>query len=192
MLMTYHNYQERHVPAILIKSSTDTRDRNGKITSRAGLSEKADFVIQSDEDENWVDVFFTVEKIRATALAANAKAVMLDEAQFFGTEFLKELLDSFRDLDVHILFYGLMTDFTGHLFPASTFLIENVDSLREIETQCAFCERKATHNLRVSNDHVVTTGNEIAVGSDNYLAACTYHFKFAIAHPKMPLYQFES
>lgn len=68
--------------------------------------------------------------------------------------------------------YGLRTDFRANLFEGSRRLLEVADSIEEIKTTCAFCDRKALFNLRLIDGKPTLSGESVALGFDNYQPTC--------------------
>ena len=78
---------------------------------------------------------------------------------------------------------GLRTDFQGHLFEGSMYLLAWADSLVEIKTIC-HCGRKATMVLRLSQTgNPVHDGDQVKIGgNERYISVCRQHFKEGIAN----------
>jgi thymidine kinase len=67
----------------------------------------------------------------------------------------------------------LRTDFRGNLFEGATRLLELADSIEEIKTTCAFCNRKAIMNLKHINGVATVAGPSIDLGSEEkYFPTC--------------------
>ena len=99
--------------------------------------------------------------------------VVVDEAQFLS----KSVIDQFRTIatnhSIPVICYGLRTDFRGNLFEGSKRLFEIADSIEEIKTTCAFCNRKAIFNLKLVDGKPSLSGPTIELGSEEkYLPAC--------------------
>ena len=84
-------------------------------------------------------------------------------------------------LGIPVLCYGLRTDFQGKLFPGSSVLLGIADALVEMKAVC-HCGRKATMNLRVSEDgSAISEGAQTEIGgNDRYVALCRKHFSEAL------------
>lgn len=174
-LITKFNYEEQGMAVWLIKPAADTRYGREEITSRVGLSQKADVIEEStDILERFRDrerEFFDV--------------IIADESQFFTpaqVEQLREIVDLYH---VPVICFGLRTDFQTHLFPGSTRLLELADSISEIKTICA-CGNKAIVNARLDDDgNVITEGAQVVLGgNDRYVSMCHSCWKKAIARRK--------
>ena len=76
--------------------------------------------------------------------------------------------------DIPVICYGLMTDFTSHMFEGSKRLVEIAESLTEIKTVCS-CGRKATINARMdATGKIVTSGEQIAIGGNELYKSMCY------------------
>jgi thymidine kinase len=154
LLAVAHNYEvEQGKKIITFKPKRD--DRSDDITSRAGLSRKADYVL----DQNDLGILYYVAKERPSPVC-----VLVEEAQFFT----KDQIDAFADvsdvLSIPVICYGLKTDFQMNLFEGSQRLLEIADKIEEIKTTCYYCVRKAIFNLRMLNGTPIFEGNQIVVG----------------------------
>jgi thymidine kinase len=85
-------------------------------------------------------------------------------------------------LNLHVMTYGLRTDFRGKLFPASQELLAIADELREVRTIC-HCGRKATMVVRLDAlGKVVHDGAQIDIGgNEKYISLCRRHWEDRIA-----------
>lgn len=160
-LITKFNYEERGMRVWLIKPSVDTRDGADMISSRIGLSAKAD-VIGSDDD---------ICEILKTK--ADVDVIISDECQFFTPRQIDQLRTIVDFNGIPVLCFGLRTDFMTKTFPGSQRLFEVADSLTEIKTICS-CGAKAIVNARIdASGHVVTKGEQVMLGgNDSYIAMC--------------------
>src|SRR5690606_35082997 len=61
--------------------------------------------------------------------------------------------------------FGILSDFRTRLFPGSARLVELADRMHvlQVEALC-WCGKRATHNARTENGHMVTEGEVIVVG----------------------------
>jgi thymidine kinase len=158
LLMIKHNYEEQGFRVLLLKPQIDDRDGQDIIKSRVGIQSKcitlgSDSSVYSCYDPDKIDV------------------VMVDEAQFLSEEQVNELYQiSFR---IPVMCFGLLIDFTQHLFPGSKRLVELSESIQEIKTVCK-CGKKATINARFDqNGRVMTKGEQIDIGgNEKYRALC--------------------
>ena len=160
-LITKFNYEERGMRVWLIKPATDTRDGEGLIASRIGLSAKADIISHEES------IIALLDKM------SGIDVIITDECQFFTPEQIDELREIVNFRDIPVLCFGLRTDFMTHLFPGSRRLLEVADSITEIKTICS-CGAKAIVNARIDSEgHVITSGGQVFIGgNDSYVAMC--------------------
>ena len=165
-----HNFEERKVPFIIIKSSIDTRDGNSVVHSRP-LGDKACITVKPTEN-----VFRRISKELTDR--GKLKYVLVDEAQFLTEKQVDQLSDVVDYLDIDVICYGLKNDFKTKLFPGSKRLFEIADSFKEIESTCS-CGEKNMFNARIDKDgNVVTKGKQVEVGGeDRYIAMCRKCYK---------------
>ena len=165
-----HNFEERKVPFMIIKSTIDTRDGANVVHSRP-LGDKECISVKPTEN---------LFKIISTELTNRGKLkyVLVDEAQFLTAKQVDQLSDVVDFLDIDVICYGLRSDFKTHLFTGSKRLFEIADNFKEIESTCE-CGEKNMFNARVDvNGNVVTKGKQIEVGAeDKYLAMCRKCYK---------------
>ena len=61
-----------------------------------------------------------------------------------------------------------------NLFSGSRRLLELADSIEEVKTTCAFCNRKAIFNIKFVNGVPVQEGPQVELGAEEkYLPACS-------------------
>ena len=160
-LITKFNYEERGMRVWLIKPATDTRDGEGLIASRIGLSAKADIISHEES------IIALLDKM------SGIDVIITDACQFFTPAQIDELREIVNFRDIPVLCFGLRTDFMTHLFPGSRRLLEVADSITEIKTICS-CGAKAIVNARIDSEgHVITSGSQVFIGgNDSYVAMC--------------------
>ena len=165
-----HNFEERKVPFVIIKSSIDTRDGNSVVHSRP-LGDKACITVKPSEN-----VFKRISKELTDR--GKLKYVLVDEAQFLTEKQVDQLSDVVDYLDIDVICYGLKSDFKTKLFPGSKRLFEIADSFKEIESTCS-CGEKNRFNASIEKDgNVVTKGKQVEVGGeDRYIAMCRKCYK---------------
>ena len=162
LLITKFNYEEKGKKVLLLKPASDTRDGADMVRSRIGLEAKA-YIIQENRsilDDRYQEI-------------EQADVILIDEAQFLSEQQVDELHEIVLHYGIPVICYGLLTDFTSHLFPGSKRLIEISESLQEIKTICE-CGRKATCNARFNADGVaLLTGEQVVMGgNDMYKSMC--------------------
>ena len=159
-LMKKFNFEERGRTVALLKPSFDTRNGKTLIKSRIGLSSEAFYL-----DRN-VSIKETLGDYR------KYRTIMVDEAQFMSAEQVDELRE-FADNNVMVMCYGLKTDYTGKLFEGSKRIIEVSDTIREIQSMCSKCGKKAIVNAKYSGNKIIYSGNIIDIGGeDKYISLC--------------------
>lgn len=183
LLATAHNFQEKKIPFIILKSEIDDRDGEDVIHSRA-LGDRECVTIK--KTTNLYKLIVTMLNVNAAAYKPQLKWVLVDEAQFLSKEQVDQLAAVVDKFDVSVICYGLRTDFQTHLFEGSKRLFEVADTLVEIKSSCE-CDTKTIFNARVDkNGDVVTEGAQIEIGGDDrYVSMCRKCF---YEKTKNPLY----
>lgn len=180
LLMKAHSFLENNIPILCIKPSTDTRDGEGIIKSRTGMSMEC-LTIDNDDDIYAIVVNYCENLIGADM--PTPKWVLCDEAQFFTAAQVDQLAKIVDTMDINVMCYGLRTDFRTELFEGSKRLFEIADNIEEIKLSCS-CGRKAIFNARVDSDgHIALEGDSIEIGgNDRYRPMCRkcYYEKTAV------------
>ena len=171
-LMVWFNYKEKGQVPVLLKPRTDTRDGERIIRSRIGLQEPCLYV------DEFLEYLGRQESRTFACLKKKSyAAVIVDEAQFLTAEQVDRLSDIVDDFGIPVLYYGLRTDFTSHLFEGSKRLFEIADVIEEVPTVC-WCGRRAHYNTRIKDGRVVRTGEQIMLGgNETYVSLCRKHYK---------------
>ncbi len=168
LCMMAHNYQNKNLRVIIVKPACDTRFEQGQhVWSRTNLVQRTDVLAQDDTNLQ--------EEIGD---CTDAALILVDEAQFLTPAHIDQLRALSRLTTV--ICYGLRTDYTGHLFPASARLFELADTLEEVKTPCSQCTNKAIMNARFRDEGGVRTvikGGEsvFALGAENKYCALCWH-----------------
>lgn len=162
-LITKFNYEERGLRVWLIKPAIDNRDGADILKSRIGLEQKADII---GTDMSLYDEF-------ESRMSNSIDVIIADECHFFTAQQIDDMRRIVDESDIPVICYGLRTDFTAHLFPASKRLFEVADKISEIKAICE-CGRKAIINARIDEKgRIVTEGAQIQLGGDDmYTAMC--------------------
>lgn len=161
LLAVAHNYRNQNKEVLLIKPKLDTRFGDQVIQSRSGLMMDADLLVQDD----------TVLDVK---MIESYNCLLVDEAQFLSEELIDQLRDISSNYNVPVICYGLRTDFCTNLFAGSKRLLELADAIEEIKTTCAFCNKKAIFNLKLSNGVPTIDGPIVDLGAEEkYLPACS-------------------
>lgn len=154
LLQVAHNYEEKGLKVIVIKSSIDKKG-DSNIVSRLGVERKVDILLPP------------TETIKNKIKLDNLNCILVDEAQFLTKEQVKELWLIAKLYNIPVICYGLKTTFKGELFEGSKILFELSDVLEELVTICS-CGHKAKFNVRKVNNKIVSTGDDVAIdGFDN-------------------------
>lgn len=160
LLAVAHNYRMQSKRVFLMKPALDDRFGNLEITSRAGLSQDADMLLQPNED-------LDMESL------ASYDCILVDEAQFLSNHLIDQLRFLTHTRRVPVICYGLRTDFRRKLFPGSQRLFEIADSIEEVKTTCAYCNRKGIYNLKLMDGRPTLAGPTVDLGADEkYQPAC--------------------
>ncbi len=161
-LTTKFNYEERGMKVWLIKPKADTRDGEGMLCSRIGLSSPCEMI---DGDADVYELF--------KSRCGECDVIISDECQFFTQKQIDEMRAVVDEFDVPVICFGLRTDFKTKLFPGSARLFEIADSIAEIKTICD-CGSKATVNARFdARGKLMTHGTQVVIGgNERYLAMC--------------------
>lgn len=163
LLITKFNYEEKGKRVLLLKPGTDDRDGVSVVKSRIGLSSEAGVI---EKNQSILAAFSN--KVRTSDV------ILVDEAQFLSETQINELHEIVNAYNIPVICYGLLTDFTSHMFEGSKRLVEIAESIQEIKTVCE-CGRKATINARMdSSGHVVTSGEQIAIGGNELYKSMCY------------------
>lgn len=164
LLAVAHNYERQGKKVTVIKPAFDTRFGATKVASRAGLDREADVLL--DEDTRFVPEDFE-----------DCHCVLVDEAQFLTPAHVEQLRDVTRRAGVPVICYGLRTDFRSELFLGSRRLMELADTIEEVKTTCAFCNRKAMLNLKSLDGTATLAGPQRKLGAEElYLPVCYNHY----------------
>lgn len=175
LILKASTYQKQGIEPIIIKPTTDTRDGGGIVHSRIGIEMPATYTIEPDDIDKVIEI--------GTLARHQNRPIFVDEAQFFEPSVLKCLLSTTtvwnnnEDLShVNVYLYGLLKDFSNELFDGTKAIIENVDKMSEIKTQCEepSCGRKATCNFLNHRD--VLSDAKFIVGDKNYHVYCQTHY----------------
>jgi thymidine kinase len=154
-LQTNHNHAARGRAGRIFTS----RDRAGQavVSSRLGLVHEA---VEAGPDLD----FWTYVVDRLTH-GARIDYLICDEAQFYSPEQIDQLARLVDELQIDVFCFGILTDFRTNLFPGSARLVELADRMHvlQVEALC-WCGKRATHNARTENGHMVTEGDVIVVG----------------------------
>lgn len=165
LLKVAYNYEERGHKVLLLTSEIDDRYEVGTISTRIGISRKANVF---NKNVNLYDMCINLGYLPA--------CILIDEAQFLTARHVDELTDIVDYLDIPVICYGLRADFRNELFEGSKALLSLADKVEELKTICD-CGRKATCNMRLLNGKAVTSGEQILIGDLEYKSVCRKCYK---------------
>lgn len=157
LLQAAFNYEERGQQVLLAKPMTDTKGST-KIVSRLGVERETDF--QVGPEANMRRAFVDARGNHSIA------CVLLDEAQFFTSAQVDDLLRIAVIDDVPVMAYGIRTDFRTQAFPGSGRLLEVAHTVEELKTICR-CGRKAVFNGRRVGATFIFEGDQVAIDGEN-------------------------
>lgn len=179
LIASAYNYINKGDNVLVFKPETDTKSATGKIESRAGVS------IDCIDIHSEIDIFNFVEFMHGAKTIKPISCIFVDEVQFLTQDQVFQLLDIACTLNIPIITYGLRTDFTGSLFPATEVLMAHADKIEEIKTVCHIegCNKKALYNERLKDGIPVFKGESVVVGdvkedksSISYRPLCREHY----------------
>lgn len=149
LLQVAHNYEEKGMNVLVIKSSVDKKGARN-VVSRLGIEREVDLLVQPEE------------RISTNIDFNNINCILVDEVQFMNANQIKELWIISKMKDIPVICYGLKTNFKGELFEGSKAVLEVADEMEELSTICR-CGNKARFNARVVNNEFVSVGEEVAI-----------------------------
>ena len=173
LISTYSTYKFNGKNVLLLKPSTDTRDK-GVIKSRMSNTEIPCILV--DKEDDLVDTF--CKEIRRSGKEVIPDVLMIDEVQFLTERQIRHL--KYISEFCPVMCYGLKNSYTGELFPAIATLLALADDVKEVKTTCRCCNRKATHNLLVRDGKPIYDGAFENIEGENpldeYIPVCRAHF----------------
>ncbi len=165
LLAVAHQYERQGKRVVVMKPATDTRYGPRDVVSQAGLERVADLIVADDARLD-------------PAAFDGAACILVDEAQFLSPTVVDQLRELTRTIDVPVIAYGLRTDFHSRLFDGSRRLLEVADSIEEVKTTCAFCNRKAVFNLKLVDGRGTDEGPSVELGGyELYRGVCYAHYR---------------
>lgn len=160
LLAVAHNYRSQGKRALVMKPRLDDRFAQGDVVSRAGLSTKADILVDADS-------------VLDLAQFEGVDCLLVDEAQFLSPQMVEQLRALTLSHNLPVICYGLRTDFRTELFPGSRRLLELADSLEEVKVTCHHCNKKAIFNMRLYNGGPTLDGVQVQLGAEeSYVPVC--------------------
>ena len=151
-LQVEHTWTEAGREGVLLTSHD--RGGSGTVTSRLGLLRSAVEVAPGTDLGALLD-----------AAVPDRGFVVADEAQFYAPEQVDALARCVDERDVDVACYGLLSDFTGRLFPGAARLVELADVLVPLPLPVlCWCGRPARMNARLVDGVVVREGATVLLG----------------------------
>lgn len=164
----HYNYKIKDQKVLVIVPSTDNRSGEGVVAARSGEKIQA-ISIEPGKMRSWLN--------SNKHSLENATCILTDETQFFMRDdifALKEI--AVVNFGIPVIAYGLKSDFKGDLFEGSAACLVVAEEIIEIETVCAFCNKKAIMNLRFHNGKPIKIGEQVLIGDNEYRQVCHYHY----------------
>lgn len=151
-LQVEHTWAEAGRAGVLLTSHD--RGGSGTVTSRLGLH-RAAVEVAPDTD---VDALLGRE-------VPDGGFVVADEAQFYAPAQIDALARCVDEREIDVACFGLLSDFTGRLFPAGARLVELADVLIPLPLPVlCWCGRPARLNARLVDGVVVREGQQVLLG----------------------------
>ncbi len=181
LLAVAHNYRQQNKKILLMKPHLDTRTK--EIKSRCGLNCPADFIITPSSILTFNNEPLTnkqnidINNHHYINLNTNPRVycILVDECQFLEPSFIDQLYFATIKCNIPVILYGLKNNFKNNLFQGSKRILELCDSIEEIKTICWFCNKKAIHNLKFTNNRTTISGAEIEMGFEStYKPTCKH------------------
>lgn len=152
-LQMHHN--RSNSGRVLLYTMLDREE--GRISSRIGISQPATVV------DGGFDFLADVRSRIADGEAIDE--LICDEAQFFSAPQIDQLARIVDELAIDVSAFGLLSDFTSHLFAGSQRLLEIADRREELQVKAlCWCGRHGTHNARTVGGRMVRHGEQVVVG----------------------------
>lgn len=167
-LQIHHNHTRQGRKGLLLTR----QDRSGRsvVTTRIGLCKDA--VELSDHDD-----------LRVLAADQPIDYVICDEANFFTVDHVEQMADLVDDAGLDVYAFGLATDFTSTMFPASARLFELADEVLRLQVEVlCWCGADGVLNARVNDGQLVREGERFVVGDTDdaelhYQVLCRKHYR---------------
>ncbi len=173
LLQASHNYNQGGLNTILFTAAIDDRYNVGEITSRIGISAKANTFTDT------TNIFEEVQSL-CDKSEKEVGCILIDECQFLTRSQVAQLTQVVDDLDIGVMCYGLRTDFLGELFEGSKHLLAWADHIEQVVTICSVdgCKKRAHMVLRKDeNGNYSHSGDQISIGgNDSYQSVCRKHY----------------
>ena len=173
LLQAAHNYNQGGLDTILYTAAIDNRYEIGEITSRIGIKAPANTFTSE------TNLYQEISELAGTS-KRQVGCIMVDESQFLTKKQVAQLTQVVDELDIHVMCYGLRTDFLGELFEGSKYLLAWSDVIEQVATICSVegCTKRAHMVLRKTEDgNYSHSGDQISIGgNDSYESVCRKHY----------------
>lgn len=174
LALQMHHNRTNSGKRVLLYTMLDREE--GRISSRIGLSQPA-VVVSPTFD-------FVADVRRRIAAGEAIDELICDEAQFYSAAQIDQLALIVDDLDVDVSAFGLLSDFTSHLFAGSKRLLEIADQREQLQVEAlCWCGEKGTQNARTLDGRMVHHGEQVVVGDVEggaevaYEVLCRVHYR---------------
>ena len=165
LLQDNYNYRKNGHKVVIIKPLIDTKGGN-KVVSRMDTDAKVDIIIGKNDE------ILTKDNLK---IIKDAKVLLVDEAQFFSFDQIKELWLVAHVLNISVVCYGLKSDFLGRPFEGTQALLGYADYKNELTVNCE-CGEVAVFNARKVNDKFVSSGDTVVIDDKSnvsYVPLCS-------------------
>lgn len=164
-LQDNYHYRKNGHKVIIIKPLIDTKGGN-KVVNRTNGEADVDILLSRN------DSLFDDKNLK---VIKDAKAILVDEAQFLPHQQVVELWSVAHVLNIQVICYGLKNDFKGIPFEGTISLIGFADHKTELTVRCE-CGEIATFNARVIDGKYILDGNVVAIDGESnvsYIPLCS-------------------
>jgi len=163
LLQIANNYESLGKSVALYTAAIDDRFGTGIISSRLNL-QRAALTFDSQLD------FYVLPLKQIDCL-------LIDEAQFLSAQQVTQLHRLAHLRHIPVICFGLRSDFRGHPFPGSAWLLTLAEDVEEIKTICS-CGSKATMHIRIdAMGQRLEEGPQIEIGDEaSYHSVCAKCF----------------
>lgn len=165
LIRVHYNYKFKNQETLNLTSAIDDRHGVGLITTRAGGEIEAYPVHTIEDLRKFIDVLDRYQ------------CVLIDEVQFMSKEMIEFIKNEFViKRETAVIAYGLKSDFQNNLFEGTQACFVHAEDIKEIETVCQYCDKKAIMNLRLNNGVKAKDGDQIMIGDEEYIQVCNEHW----------------
>ena len=178
LLQDNYNYKRHGHKVVIVKPIIDTKGGKTVVTR---TNDKADVDILLAKDESILEKKYLKQIL-------DAKAILVDEAQFCSFAQIKEFWSVAHILNISVICYGLKNDFRGILFEGTAALFGLADHKTELTVRCE-CGEIAVFNARCVDGKFTSEGDVIAIDGEHnvsYIPLCSEcYLKHVIGSPQI-------